>query len=66
MKKNIIYFTLFSIFISCEKSNSTSDPIDTGNMVTTQGLDFIPDLIYCDLGDSYTYACNTVQVSETI
>ena len=34
MKKNIIYFILFSIFISCEKSNNT-DPIDTGNMVTT-------------------------------
>ena len=67
MKNNIIYFIL--IFISCEKSNNISDPIDTGNMVTTQGLDFIPDLIYCELGDTVFFTLtpshNMVQVSQT-
>ena len=69
MKNNIIYFILITIFISCEKSNNISDPIDTGNMVTTQGLDFIPDLIYCDLGDTVFFTLtpshNAVQVSQT-
>lgn len=69
MKKNIVYFILISSFLSCEKQNNISDPIQTGNTITTQSLDFIPDLIYCDLGDTVfftlTQSHNAVQVSET-
>ena len=52
MKRITIYLTISIFFLSCDPSKDGLDPIDTGNTITTQGLDFIPDLINCDLGDT--------------
>ena len=69
MKTIITYLTISIIFLSCDPSKDEIDPVSTGNTVTTQGLDFIPDLIYCDLGDTVffelTPSHNAVQVSES-
>ena len=69
MKRVTIYLTMSIAFFSCDPSKDGLDPIATGNTITTQGLDFIPDLIYCDLGDTVffelTPSHNAVQVSES-
>ena len=67
MKRITIYLTISIAFFHVTRLDGL-DPIDTGNTITTQGLDFIPELIYCDLGDTIffelTPSHNAVQVSE--
>ena len=52
MKRITIYLTISIFFLSCDPSKEGLESINTGNTVITQGLDFIPDLINCDLGDT--------------
>ena len=68
MKIKTIYFLLIITLVSCKKDEVINQ--DTGNIITTQSLSFIPDIISCNLGDTVFFVLtpthNAVQVSESV
>ena len=60
-----IFFLLSILLFSCSKE--IDEPINT-NIITTSGLNFIPEIIYCNVGDTIYFELgsthNAVEVSE--
>ena len=63
---NLIPIMIFFLF-SCSKE--IEDPITYGNTITTHGLNFIPEVLNCNVGDTIFFELgqthNAVEVSET-
>ncbi len=72
-KLKLNYFTLLCILImnSCSKSSTEpniSEPKITSNTVTTTGLNFVPNILECNVGDTIFFNLgsthNAIEVSE--
>jgi len=68
MNKKIIYILIIFTYFGCKKDEVINS--DTVNIITTQSLSFIPDLVTCNLGDTVFFVLtpthNAVQVSESV
>ena len=67
MMKYITAATILILFLySCSKENN--EPVNYGNMITTSGLNFVPEILNCDIGDTIFFELgdthNAVEVSE--
>ena len=61
-----IFFLLSILLFSCSKE--IDEPINNTNIITTSGLNFIPEILYCNVGDTIYFELgsthNAVEVSE--
>ena len=66
MKHFLITSTLILFITSCSKEND--GPIYNGNLITTSGLNFLPEVLNCNVGDTIFFELgsthNAVEVSE--
>lgn len=65
--KHFLVTTILILYItSCSKEND--DPIYNGNLITTSGLNFLPEVLNCNVGDTIFFELgsthNAVEVSE--
>ncbi len=66
MKTQILITLMMLIFFSCSKENN--EPSNAENIITTSGLNFVPNLLNCNLGDTIFFELgathNAIEVSE--
>ena len=65
--KYILVTSILMLFIcSCSKENN--EPINYGNLITTSGLNFVPEVLNCNVGDTIFFELggthNAVEVSQ--
>ena len=66
----IKYLSITSILILfiCSCSKEANEPIYNGNIITTSGLNFVPEILNCNVGDTIFFELgnthNAVEVSE--
>lgn len=66
----IKYLSITSILILfiCSCSKEANEPIYNGNIITTSGLNFVPEILNCNVGDTIFFELgsthNAIEVSE--
>ncbi len=63
-----ICITTILILFMCSCSKENNEPINYGNMIRTSGLNFVPEVLNCNIGDTIFFELgdthNAVEVSE--
>ena len=66
MKYMLVTSILMLFICSCSKENN--EPINYGNLITTSGLNFVPEVLNCNVGDTIFFELggshNAVEVSQ--
>ena len=66
MKNHTLFALLMLTIFSCSKENN--EPTNYGNLITTSGLNFVPEVLNCNVGDTIFFELggthNAVEVSQ--
>ena len=63
-----LFITSILVLFICSCSKENNEPINYGNTITTSGLNFVPEILHCNIGDTIFFELggshNAVEVSE--